>query len=82
MKSKSGQIEELIYNVEANGNKRWISQSGEYPMLTTVYATPGGASDYEIMFVSPMRGTVQLKGVVKRAPDNIGDSTFGDWCKA
>lgn len=79
--SKSGQIEELIYNVEANGNKRWISQSGEYPMLTTVYATPGGASDYEIMFVSPMRGTVQLKGVVKRAPDNIGDSTFGDGVK-
>ena len=50
-------------------------------MLTTVYATPGGASDYEIMFVSPMRGTVQLKGVVKRAPDNIGDSTFGDGVK-
>ena len=79
--SKSGQIEELIYNVEANGNKRWISQSGEYPMLTTVYATPGGASDYEIMFVSPMRGTVQLKGTVKRAPDYIGDSTFGDGVK-
>ena len=79
--SKSGQVTELIYNVEANGNKRWISQDGEYPMLSGNYATPGGASDFDIMFVSPMRGTVQLKGTVKRAPDYIGDSTFGDGVK-
>ena len=76
--NKSGQVKELVYNIEANGNKRWISESGEYPMLSGNYATPSGASDFDIMFVSPMRGTVQLKGIVKRAPDYIGDSTFGD----
>ena len=38
--NKSGQVKELVYNIEANGNKRWISESGGYPMLSGNYATP------------------------------------------
>ena len=76
--SKSGQIKELVFNIESNGSKRWIAESGGYPMLYSNYATPGGSSDFEMMFVSPMRGTVRLQGTVYRAPDYIGDSSFGD----
>lgn len=79
--SKSGQIKELVFNIESNGSKRWIAESGGYPMLYSNYATPGGSSDFEMMFVSPMRGTVRLQGTVYRAPDYIGNSSFGDGVK-
>ena len=79
--SKSGQVKELVYDVEDNGIKRWISSDGGsiYPMINQQdYATPGSSSDYEIMFVSPMRGTVRLQGTVERLHAYVGNSTFGD----
>lgn len=79
--STSGQVKELVYNIESNGVKRWISESGEYPMFYQNYATPGASSDFEMMFVSPMRGTVRLQGTVERAPGYIGNSAFGDGVK-
>lgn len=79
--STSGQVKELVYNIESNGSKRWISESGGYPMFYSNYATPGASSDFEMMFVSPMRGTVRLQGTVERAPDYIGNSAFGDGVK-
>lgn len=78
--SKSGQVSELIYKVDDNGSKMWITSEGDWPRFTNE-ATPGGASDADLMFVSPRRGTIHLKGTVKRYKEFIGGSEFGDGVK-
>ncbi len=79
--SIGGQVKELQYGNTIENRPGWVKAAGEYPQVHDVFATPSGAADYEIKFVSPKRGTVRLQGTVNRVASVIGGSEYGDGVK-
>lgn len=73
--SQGGQLLDMIYD---DAKKTWHSSKGTHPLFGAQFASPGAASDTNLTFLSPVRGTVRLQGKAMRNQAYIGGAVFGD----